>query len=465
MMFGVAVRVNTQRIIIKRCFLDSMKCNHNCASLIRQRCYYHELSYETTGDPCQVLRYSQIDEKEEELFLLKRKRMEEETIRNNCFDSHVGVKMLYAPVNPADINAIQGVYPSPFEPTSHTRILPNTHYNNNNISFHHPDFTVCGSEGIGVVTHHHHHTRGNSKQRFKKGDLVALTIPSIGTWRSFLITTESSLTKLNIENINNPGNNDNKQLQNLAPLPQIGGTAYRMLHDFVKELSSEDVVIQNGGASSVGIMVSQLASILFGAKVVSIVRRGPDRTDDQWNQLCQYLTNQGKCAYVFQEERLLHNDTKKQAMKELQQVLYELSTNNSKDEKKLPRLGLNCIGGPSATIVARCLSHHGTMVTYGGMSKQGVVIPTGMMIFKNLKFVGYWHSRWNIQADVTTKQTMIDKLFNLANDQLIHCPSTHSMPLRDYNRGLQYAIHGKNITEDNDTKEYVRKKLVFDCRE
>ena len=457
-MFVVSVRrMNAQRIM-KRRFLDCIKQhNENFTNrLIQQRCcYYHELSYETTGDPCQVLQYSQIDQKEdEELFLQFKKRMEE----SSSFESYIGVKMLYAPVNPADINAIQGVYPSPFKSTAHTRILSNTLYNN--ISFHNPNSTVSGSEGIGVVTHNHHHTNGNSKQRFEEGDIVALTTPSVGTWRSFLITTESSLTKLNhLERTTNI--DDNKQLQNLAPLPQIGGTAYRMLHDFVKDLSPKDVIIQNGGASSVGIMVSQLANALFKTKVVSIVRRGPDRTDDQWKQLCQYLKNEGKCAYVVQEERLLHDDTKKQAMKELQEVLYELSgSKEGGGEKILPRLGLNCIGGPSASIVARCLSHHGTMVTYGGMSKQGIVVPTGNMIFKDLKFVGYWHSRWNIQADVKTKQTMIDKLFKLANDQLIHCPPTYSLPLHDYNEGLQYAIHGQSLSKDNN---YMKRKLVFNC--
>jgi hypothetical protein len=35
------------------------------------------------------------------------------------------------------------------------------------------------------------------------------------------------------------------------------------------------------------------------------------------------------------------------------------------------------------------------MVTYGGMSRQGVVVPTSNMIFKDLTLRGFWLTRWN----------------------------------------------------------------------
>lgn len=52
--------------------------------------------------------------------------------------------------------------------------------------------------------------------------------------------------------------------------------------------------------------------------------------------------------------------------------------------KVLPRplLALNCVGGPNGLDVLRQLGHGGTMVTYGGMSREPVTVPTSALIFK-----------------------------------------------------------------------------------
>lgn len=34
------------------------------------------------------------------------------------------------------------------------------------------------------------------------------------------------------------------------------------------------------------------------------------------------------------------------------------------------------------------------MITYGGMSKKPVALPTGLLIFQNLTFKGFWMSDW-----------------------------------------------------------------------
>jgi hypothetical protein len=65
--------------------------------------------------------------------------------------------------------------------------------------------------------------------------------------------------------------------------------------------------------------------------------------------------------------------------------------------KEYPRgkLGLNCVGGRSAANIVRLLEHNTTLVTYGGMSRQPLTIPTGALIFNNIKFVGFWMTHWN----------------------------------------------------------------------
>lgn len=47
-----------------------------------------------------------------------------------------------------------------------------------------------------------------------------------------------------------------------------------------------------------------------------------------------------------------------------------------------PLLGLNCVGGQNALDLLRQIGHGGTMVTYGGMSREPVTVPTSALIFK-----------------------------------------------------------------------------------
>lgn len=59
--------------------------------------------------------------------------------------------------------------------------------------------------------------------------------------------------------------------------------------------------------------------------------------------------------------------------------------------KKLPspKLALNCICGQNALEILRHLTHGGIMVTYGGMSREPLTVPTSAFIFKvfQLKFI------------------------------------------------------------------------------
>ena len=61
-------------------------------------------------------------------------------------------------------------------------------------------------------------------------------------------------------------------------------TAYRMLKDFVS-LQPGDTVIQNGGNSAVGQLVSQLCKV-WNHKNVSIVRDRPNIVEMKVNSLC-----------------------------------------------------------------------------------------------------------------------------------------------------------------------------------
>lgn len=82
-----------------------------------------------------------------------------------------------------------------------------------------------------------------------------------------------------------------------------------------------------------------------------------------------------------------------------------------------PVLALNCVGGESATELARLLGNNGTIVTYGGMSKKPVTLSTSSLIFKNINVRGFWLSRWTKEHSVEERQKMIDHLASLVKSK------------------------------------------------
>jgi trans-2-enoyl-CoA reductase len=66
-------------------------------------------------------------------------------------------------------------------------------------------------------------------------------------------------------------------------------------------------------------------------------------------------------------------------MKSFQSQLRELSGSG-----KLPSLALNAVGGKSAKALMKSLETGGTMVTYGGMLAEPVVVATPQLIFKDI---------------------------------------------------------------------------------
>ncbi|KAG7117536.1 hypothetical protein HYQ44_006161 [Verticillium longisporum] len=78
-------------------------------------------------------------------------------------------------------------------------------------------------------------------------------------------------------------------------------------------------------------------------------------------------------------------------------------------------LALNCVGGKSATALARSLAEAGTLVSYGGMARQPVALPTGLLIFQDLRFVGFWLSRWN-DRDVQGRRFAVEDLLGMIRE-------------------------------------------------
>ena len=142
------------------------------------------------------------------------------------------VQMRTAPINPADLNQIEGKYPVRFP-------LPAT----------------PGFEGAGVVV-----DLGKSVKDLTVGALVILP-HNLGTWRDAVAVKASELVIV-------PAEIDPVHAAMLKINPM---TAWRLLHDYV-DLKTGDWLIQNAANSAAGRAVIQIAHDL-GYKTVNVVRR------------------------------------------------------------------------------------------------------------------------------------------------------------------------------------------------
>ena len=276
--------------------------------------------------------------------------------------------MLTCPINPADVNQIQGVYPSKPEMTT---LLGTSEPS-----------AVAGNEGVAEVIN-----LGSGVSTLQKGDWVIMKSTGMGTWRTHMAVDESSLLKI-----------DDKS--GLTPL-QVGTvsvnpcTAYRMLLDSAKwTFMGDEWFIQNGANSGVGRAAIQLGRE-WGFKSINIIRGREDKGEEQ--KLKDELVALG-ATQVITEEELMGKETRDKI---------KAWTNGGRDQIKV---GLNCVGGKPATALAKYLSPGASMVTYGAMSKQPLTLPASMLIFKELNFNGFWVSKWSDKHPDQKKQTVEDVL-------------------------------------------------------
>jgi mitochondrial enoyl-[acyl-carrier protein] reductase / trans-2-enoyl-CoA reductase len=166
------------------------------------------------------------------------------------------VKMRAAPVNPADLNQIEGKYPVRAE-------LPAT----------------PGFEGAGVVV-----DVGTEVKGLTSGALVILP-HNIGTWRDAVAVKADELVVVpqGIEPVH-------AAMLKINPM-----TGWRLLHDYV-DLARGDWLIQNAANSAAGRAVIQIAREL-GYKTVNVVRR---------SELIGELRAEGGDVVLVDSENLRH---------------------------------------------------------------------------------------------------------------------------------------------------------------
>ncbi len=311
--------------------------------------------YETHGNPADVL------------------RIETRAWPTPDVDEAV-VKMSAAPINPADLNQIEGKYPV-------RAALPAT----------------PGFEGAGVVVE-----SGAGVNGLTSGALVILP-HNIGTWRDAVAVKAEDLIVV-------PDGIEPVQAAMLKINPL---TAWRLLHGYV-DLQNGDWLIQNAANSATGRDVIQIAHEL-GYKTVNVVRR---------SELVDELRAEGGDVVLVDGDNLRD---------EVKSATYGASIH----------LGLNSVGGDSALRLANCLAPGGTLVSFGAMSLQPLKIPTGLLIFKDLRFRGIWINKWYDQATSSERMETFQSLFDMATRGLLKTKVERAYPLSEVKAAVAHAAQGK----------------------
>lgn len=314
------------------------------------------------------------------------------------------VRFRLSPINPADINVVEGVYPakpSPFDLLSQDAPV-----------------YVGGNEGLAEVVQ-----VGDGVKELRKGDWVVMTKPQIGTWTSARNVGVQDVLKV-------PSDLEEAQAATLTVNPP---TAYNMLHDFV-HLEKGDWVVQNGANSAVGQAVIQIAAA-NGWNTLNFIR---DREDI--GSLTGYLKDLGATQVATYDQ---------------------LADKGFKDQVKTwtggqsIRLGLNCIGGRATTMMVRLLGQDAHLVSYGAMSKEPLSVPTSLFIFKNLTCHGFWQSQWYSRKSMQERERLMENLVGLMRHGKLRCPEHEVLTIGDSERDeekisevmkrLQDGRYGKKV--------------------
>ena len=107
------------------------------------------------------------------------------------------------------------------------------------------------------------------------------------------------------------------------------------------------------------------------------------------------------------------------------------------------RLGLNSVGGDSALRLANCLAFGGTLVSFGAMGLQPLKIPTGLLIFKDLRFRGIWINKWYDNATQAERLDTFRPIFEMAKRGLLQTKVEKAYPLSEIKAAVAHAAQGK----------------------
>ncbi|KAF5362316.1 hypothetical protein D9756_002526 [Leucocoprinus leucothites] len=329
----------------------------------------------------------------------------------------VNIRYLLSPINPADVNVVEGVYPS--KPTLTSNLVQSGKGSKDEPVF------IGGNEGLAQVT-----SIGENVDGLNVGDWVVMVKQQAGTW-----SASQNVNAQDIVKIPNQGLSE----VHAATITVNPPTAYNMLMDYV-ELQEGDWVMQNGANSAVGQAVIQIAAAR-GLKTLNFVRNR-----DDISQLKDQLRKIGATQV------LTYDDLNDKSLRD--KVKTWLGG-------KEILLALNCVGkGGETTEMLRYMGKDGHLVSYGAMSKQPLSLPTSAFIFKNLTAHGFWQSRWYLVRSRAEREQLMATLTSLMKEGKLAAPEHEVVSIDGQDSDGEATTKIRNVFQRLAAGRYGKKVLL-----
>jgi trans-2-enoyl-CoA reductase len=114
---------------------------------------------------------------------------------------------------------------------------------------------------------------------------------------------------------------------------------------------------------------------------------------------------------------------------------------------KAPLLGLNCVGGQSSSQLVKFLGNSGTLVTYGGMSKQPVTVSTSSLIFKNTNIKGFWISKWTKENPPEARREMLREIAEMYKKKILKFDYTF-WDYKNFKDAISASLQGNKLKKN-----------------
>eukprot|EP00638_Chattonella_subsalsa_P009909 CAMPEP_0117751950 /NCGR_PEP_ID=MMETSP0947-20121206/11294_1 /TAXON_ID=44440 /ORGANISM="Chattonella subsalsa, Strain CCMP2191" /LENGTH=327 /DNA_ID=CAMNT_0005570457 /DNA_START=129 /DNA_END=1112 /DNA_ORIENTATION=+ len=252
---------------------------------------------------------------------------------------------------------------------------------------------VGGLSGVGEVT-----AVGAGVSGLQVGDKVVPLSPAFGCWRSQGKADAGAVAKVPSD----------LPLESAASFLASSCVAYRLLSDFAT-LKAGDVVVQNGAESAVGQDIIKFAK-KNGLKTVNIVSSA---------DAASALNALGADVVITEAEAAT------------------MAGREALSKLKAPSLAVNTVGGASVMSMAKALEFEGTLVTYGGLSRRAVEIPTPSFIFNGISARGFTLSRWLAFASPDEVSAMVSSVTDMVKST---GPSNvSSFSFSEFNKAIEAA--------------------------
>ena len=190
-------------------------------------------------------------------------------------------------------------------------------------------------------------------------------------------------------------------------------TAFLLLENFAN-LKPGDWVVQNAANSAVGVAVVQLCRSR-GIHTANLVRR---------KELFAPMESIGADVVVLDDR----------------EAPEKISAEIGSDPVPL---GLNSVGGPSVLNLAKVVSDHGTVVTFGGMTGEKIRFPTRQLIFNDIRFAGFWMDRWNRVHGEGDRKELLGRVFQAIEDGSLKTQVEAVYPLEKCHDALEHNASGR----------------------